>query len=225
MTVVGTNTTIPAVSSQGVYLISSSSRGGLIKLANHRLGLLGLAFFSACAAPLLAAQTSAQNQPPQKAPTTSSSQIHVPAYTKVTVKYPDSTEVKLSPEEKVAFVFMASIELLEYNCFNADHLGRACSLDELIKGFPAKNGKMFGLSENPNQDSNYHYALSVSAAGDSYQVEAIPQRPGLGGFFSLGKKGGMFGESFYNSKGAATATSAKLGSMSISGPDFRRPAF
>jgi hypothetical protein len=56
-------------------------------------------------------------------------------------------------------------------------------------------------------------------------VEAVPQRPGLGGFLCLGKKSWMFGDRFYNSKGVATTASSKLGNMNVAGLDFSRPQF
>lgn len=170
--------------------------------------------------PRLAARTPASLQPP--AGGASASQIRIPSVTKITVKYPDGTEVKLSSEEQVAFVFLKSIEFLEYSCSNPTYLGRVCSLDELIEGIRGKNGTMLGLSQNPSQDPNYRYTLTISDTGDHYQIEAIPQHTGVGGFLSLGKKGFMFGDSFYNPKGRATTTSSKLGNMNIAGPDFRR---
>jgi hypothetical protein len=75
------------------------------------------------------------------------------------------------------------------------------------------------------QDSNYRFTLAIVASGDNYQVEAILHRAGLRGFFCLGRKGGMFGESFYKPMGVATAASTKLGGFSINVPDFRRPQF
>jgi len=168
----------------------------------------------------------AKNQT-QKPPSdgASPSQVRLPGGTKVIVKDPDGTEVKLSPEEQVAFVFLENIELLEYSCFNPSYLGRACSLDELIEAVRGKKGEMLGLNQNPNQDPNYRYTLTISDTGDGYQIEAIPQRTGPGGFLCLGKKGYMFGDHFYNPKGAAATTSSKLGTYSISGPDFRRSQF
>ena len=152
-------------------------------------------------------------------------QIRLPSVTKVIVKYPDGSEIKLSPDEQVAFVFLVSTELLEYSCSDPVYIGRACSFDELIKGIRAKNGAMLGFSQNPERDPHYHYTLTISEPGDRYQIDAIPQRAGLGGFVCLGKKGWMYGDQFYNPKGAAANTSSKLGNTSIAGPDFRIPRY
>jgi hypothetical protein len=187
-------------------------------LAKFRPWLLGVAFLSCCAVSgLLTKSQAAQKSALDGA---SASQIHLPDATRVTVKYPDGSDVKLSPEEQVAFVFLVSMEFLEYNCLNPAYLGRACSLEELIKGVPAKNGKVLGFTENPNRDANYRYALTFSETG--YQLEAVPQRPGLGGFLCLGKKGWMFADRFYNPKGAATSMSSRLGNMNVAGFDFSR---
>jgi hypothetical protein len=189
-----------------------------MKLAKFWPWLLGFACGSLCVVPQLVAERPA----PRDAEII---QIRIPSVTKVTVKYPDGSEPKLSPEEQVAFVVLVSAELLEYNCSDPIYLGRACPLDELIKGIRAKNGAVLGFSQNPKQDRHYRYTLTIADTGDRYQIEAIPQDAGLGGFVCLAKKGWMFGDRCYNPKGVAANTSSKLGSMSIAGPDFRLRQF
>jgi hypothetical protein len=190
-----------------------------MKFAKFRPWLLEFAFVAFCAVPQLVAERPAPQ--PRSTGNAAGFQIRLPNPTKVIVKYPDGSEIKLSLEEQVAFVFLASTELLEYSCSDPKYIGRVWSLDELIKGIRAKNGAMLGFSQNPKLDPHYHYTLTMSDSGDRYQIEAIPQRAGLGGFVCLGKKGWMFGDRFYNPKGAAANTSSKLGNTSIARPDFR----
>jgi hypothetical protein len=193
-----------------------------MKFVKFRPWLVEFAFVAFCVGPQLVAERLAPQTP---LTSDAVSQARLPSVTKVTVKYPDGSEIKLSPEEQVAFVFVASTELLEYSCSDPTYIGRVCSLDELVKGIRAKTGAMLGFSQNPKLDPQYHYTLTISDAGDRYQIEASPQRAGLGGFVCYGKKGWMFGDQFYNPKGVAANTSSKIGTMSIAGTDFRLPKY
>jgi len=150
------------------------------------------------------------------------SPILLPRGTRVSVKYEDGSEVKLKAEEQVAFVFLVSMEDLEGYCWSGAYLGRACSLDELIQGLRAKTGGTLGLSQNPNQDPNYRYELTISSSGKRYQLEAVPRRAGLGGFLFVGEGDSEFGDFYYNPGGVATTEARKLGDMNVSGDNFKR---
>jgi hypothetical protein len=154
-----------------------------MKLAKFRPWLLGFAFASFCVVPQLVAERPA----PRDAEII---QIRIPSMTKVTVKYRDGSELKLSPEEQVAFVFLVSTELLEYNCSDPIYLGRGCSFDDLNKGIRAKNGAVLGFSQNPKQDRHYHYTLTIADTGDRYEIEAIPQGAVLADSFASVKRAG-----------------------------------
>jgi hypothetical protein len=132
-----------------------------MKLAKFRPWLLGFAFVSFCVVPQLVAERPA----PRDAEII---QIRIPCVTKVTVKYPDGSELKLSPEEQVAFVFLVSTELLEYNCSDPIYLGRACSLDEHDKRIGChKSGNAVVI---PIFNSGYRAGrLFISSAGAPFR--------------------------------------------------------
>ncbi len=147
--------------------------------------------------------------------------IAVPAGTKIEVQYLQGAGPQLNACEQAAFLFVYTIYDLEHDdCLG--HLNRVCSLDELISGVSIL-GSTDGLSVNPHQDPNYTYTFAVS--GSNYQVTAVPQRPGLGGFLCQGGTGFMAnfpGHFYYNSQGAATTASKQLGTVGFSGNGFLR---
>jgi hypothetical protein len=151
-------------------------------------------------------------------PAASSAPITIPAGTKIEAKYMQGVGPTLKPEEQVAILFVDTIDDLEHN-YCERKLNRLCSLDELITGVSA-GGSVFGLSQNPHQDPNYHYTLTIS--GGNYQIAAVPQRAGLGGFLCQGT--GAFDNSnfYYNSQGIATTASRELGSVGFEGWGFLR---
>lgn len=162
-------------------------------------------------APAAAAQTS---------PATACS-ISVPAGTTIEIQYLQGAGPQLNPCEQVAFLFVYTIYDLEHQ-YCLGHLNRVCSLDELISGVSIL-GSTYGLSVNPHQDTNYAYSFVVS--GNNYQIAAVPQRPGLGGFLCKGGTGFMAnfpGDFYYNSQGTATTASRELGTVGFSGNGFLR---
>jgi len=163
---------------------------------------------------------SASNAPPQAA-AASSCPISIPSGTQIQVQYWHGSGPQLNPCEQVAFLFAYTIYVLEHDhCLG--QLNRVCSLDELIHGVSIQ-GQTYGLSVNPRQDPNYTYSFVVS--GQNYQIAALPQRSGLGGFLCQGGTGVMAnfpGHFYYNSQGAATTASRELGSVGFSGFGFMR---
>jgi len=165
-----------------------------------------------------------QKGPPQNAPSQQSvSQIGLPSGTQVSAKYEDGTEVKLKPEEQVALLFLMDIAYMEETYCRSD---KPCSLGELIKGVKGR-GIMppMRLSRDPNQDPNYRYTVTQPA---EILIEAIPRRPGLGGFLFFGRT-----NRYYNPNGAASIANPKrltptpgegtksLSSFSYSGESFK----
>ncbi len=132
----------------------------------------------------------------------------------VMIKNEQGAEIPLKPEEKIAFMFMAAISSLEGDC--KLHLNRACSLAELIAGSNSHNGDVGKFKYDPRQDPNYKYVVVV--AGGAWTASAEPQHAGLGGFFCACQ--GMIPNCYYNAKGAASATSTRVGDSSVAGDGF-----
>ena len=123
----------------------------------------------------------------------------------------------------MALIFVQDTATLESMPFFGckDQVGRLCSLEELIKGIKGKDGETHGFSQDPNQDSNYRYTVTIS--GESYQVAAIPRHPGLRGFLHVGKaSSSLGGHDYYNPNGAATTKDKELGDIVITGGTFAR---
>ncbi len=144
---------------------------------------------------------------------------------KVSAKYDNGENVQFKPQEKVAFIFMESIENLERQCRNTA-LHRECSLDELIKSIHTSttdgNKVTIGLDHDPGKDSNYQY--SIRSSGDRWTGEARPRRTGLGGFYFEQTNFGL-AQLYFNPSGAASATSRVFKERGLEGGDYTLAAF
>jgi hypothetical protein len=144
---------------------------------------------------------------------------------KVSAKYENGENVQFNPQEKVAFIFMESIESLERQCRNTT-LHRACSLDELIKSIHTSttdgNKVTIGLSHDPSKDSNYQY--SIQSSGDRWTAEARPRRTGSGGFYFEQTNLGL-AQLHFNPGGAASTTSRVFNERGLEGGDYTLPTF
>ena len=108
------------------------------------------------------------------------------------------------PEEERALKYMCGFSLLEtLHC--QSHLKRFCSVDELAEGVQLEPGKVFGFEKgyDPRRDPNYEYR--VTAEGDSFEVHAVPRKPGLGGFYDDAR-----GPIRYNPKGEASVQDKRV---------------
>ena len=146
----------------------------------------------------------------------------MPAETTVEAAYADGTPIRLTVPEQVAFLFVHNIRSLEKDpCIR--RLERLCSLDELVKGIPSKLGGPSGLKRNPMQETDYSYQVTFFGqpyqTAKRYQVEAIPRRPGLGGFLYISDIRG-FSDFYYNANGAATTKDKQLGAYGSTGDGF-----
>jgi hypothetical protein len=131
---------------------------------------------------------------------------------KVQVKDRQGGEIKLKPEEKMAFLFMETISSLETDCHYALH--RPCSLEELVKGPQPGSQNTGRLKFNPALDENYEYIITVSSEG--WEGQATPKSAGLGGLFYDGKNRSM-ARSYFNAEGRATSQSTALGDAVVMG--------
>ncbi len=140
-----------------------------------------------------------------------------PIVTVANIKIADEngTAIALNSAEKVALMFMDSIEFMESDC-NL-HLSRFCSLPELVSGVSSPSADIGRLKYDPARDANYSY--TVAFAGSGWTASATPRRGGLGGFFFDGRHG-MVADSYYQADGVATGNSTKLGDISIEGELF-----
>ncbi len=188
----------PACASAPITAHSESTLGPGGEVTSHAEAQIGL--------PGTSAQTPAsesQKGPPPNAPSQeSASQISVPSGTHVSAEYEDGTWVKLKPEEQVALIFVKDIIHMEEDYLSC-YTDKPCSLDELIKGVKREGGIRLPirLSRDPNQDPNYRYTVTKPGF---IQVEAIPRRPGLGGFLYLGAEDLFDRHTYYNPNGAAS---------------------
>ena len=123
-------------------------------------------------------------------------------------------EIPLKLEEKVAFMFMAAISSMEYDC--GRHMNRPCTLQELVNRPKAPDGwGMTKLKFDPTTtDPNYTYRIAIT--GREWRISAIPRKPGLGGFYVTGP----FPKTYYNPKGQASAADLQLTESSIDGDGF-----
>lgn len=129
--------------------------------------------------------------------------IAFPKGTQLQASYANNEAPKWKPEEQVAYLLVYSIHSLEKRCH--EDLGRYCTLAELVKGVPGKDGRVIGLTVDPARDVNYSYAVT-DVAGD-YKTTATPKKPGLGGFLDdTGTMGGIY----YDPSGPATRKSREL---------------
>ncbi|HWX54819.1 MAG TPA: hypothetical protein VN176_09545 [Verrucomicrobiae bacterium] len=134
------------------------------------------------------------------------------AEAKVQLKNSQGAEIKLKPEEKMAFLFMDAISAMETDCHYALH--RPCSLEELVKGSPATSPQIGQLKFNPYLDENYEYTVTISS--DGWEGRAKPAHSGLGGLFYDGKDRSM-ARSYFNSAGPATSGNTPLGDAIVLG--------
>ena len=146
----------------------------------------------------------------------------LPPETSVEAQYADGTPIPFKVPEQVAFLFVHNIKSLQKDpCMK--YLQRLCSLDELVQGVKGKPGGEKGLNRNPARETDYSYQVTFFGepyqTAARYQVEAIPRRPGLGGFLFVSDRRG-FSNFYYNPNGAATAKDKKLGAYGTNGDGF-----
>jgi hypothetical protein len=149
--------------------------------------------------------------------------------TKVTPFYEDGTQFQFKPEEKRAFLFIWSINDLEHSCKFHLQSQTACPLDKLVKGFPVKGSPTpVGLSQDPRQEKDYDYVVTVSGPfSDQWAVAATPRRSGLGGFFDDGHAQptdapGTGAGLHFNPAGPATKNDKIIKGAFMEGPTFLR---
>ena len=117
-------------------------------------------------------------------------------------------DVKFSPEEKIAYANIEVTVSAEQNC--REGLGKYVSWEQLFEGCGSKGtAASMNKEDDPRRDPNYDYRLTAGA--DKFELSAVPQRAGLGGLFSDGKK------IYFNSQGAASHESSVI-------RDFSSPA-
>jgi Concanavalin A-like lectin/glucanases superfamily len=128
----------------------------------------------------------------------------------------DKGPVPLKPEERIAFLFLNSIQLIESDCQNrAKH---ACTLDELVSGPASADGsRLAHLKFDPRTDPNYTYALGAS--GLAWEAHATPKKPGLIGFYIWSRQFPV-ASMYYNPAGAAAIIDKELGNRSVEGDGF-----
>ena len=177
---------------------------------------LGVCAWLANAPAARAAQTAAP------APVGAAPPAGLPAETSVEAQYADGTPIPFKVPEQVAFLFVHNIRSLEKDpCMR--YLERLCSLDELVQKVKGKPGEAIGLTRNPARETDYSYLVTFFGqpyqTAARYQVEAIPHRPGLGGFLFVSDRRG-FSDFYFNASGAATAKDKKLGAYGTNGNGF-----
>jgi hypothetical protein len=75
------------------------------------------------------------------------------------------------------------------------------------------------LKYDPGSDANYKYTLTIS--GKLWTASAVPQRPGLGGFFEEEGSNEITADVYYKRNGAATYNDIALSSIGVDGDNFR----
>jgi hypothetical protein len=139
-----------------------------------------------------------------------------PLATKAKVEVKDATGViPLKHEEQVAFVFLAAIKELEAEC--GRDAGGPCTIAQLVAGpKPTGSNTVGKLKYDPTTtDPNYTYKITIT--GSNWELWITPKHAGLGGFYVAP---GMMGDTYYNPKGAASATDKKLTDTGITGDMF-----
>jgi hypothetical protein len=92
-------------------------------------------------------------------------------------------------------------------------------LDQLLAGPIAADGSHIDhLKFNPKTDPNYTYTLAAS--GMAWEAHANAKKPGLSGFYFLGKTFPATTIATYNPAGTATAIDKDLTGRSIDGDSF-----
>ena len=150
------------------------------------------------------------------------SQSGLPPETTVEAQYADGTPIPFKLPEQVAFLFVQDIKSLQKDpCMK--YLERLCSLDELVQGVKGKPGGQKGLKRDPRRETDYSYQVTFFGepyqTAARYQVEAVPRRPGLGGFLFISDRRG-FSNFYFNADGPATTKDKKLGAYGSTGDGF-----
>jgi hypothetical protein len=146
----------------------------------------------------------------------------LPEGTTVEAEYAGGPPIQFKLPEQVAFLFVHNIKSLEKDpCMR--YLQRLCSLDELVQGVKGKPGGEKGLKRDPRREADYSYQVTFFGepyqTAARYQVEAIPRRPGMGGFLFISDRRG-FNDFYFNANGAATTKDKKLGAFGTTGDGF-----
>jgi len=156
---------------------------------------------------------------------TSASAIRLPEGTTVEAEFAGGVAASFKPDEQVAFLFLQDMKTIQV-AFCSKTLHRLCSPEEMLQGVKDSSGKVIGyrFKQDPTKDTNYRYVLGFlgepyQTAGH-YQIEAIPLRPGIGGFLLKGTKGFPVVDFYFNPNGAATTKDKQLQSYGFSGNDF-----
>jgi hypothetical protein len=141
-----------------------------------------------------------------------------PSAAKVAVQ-DDNGPVRLKPEERVAYLFLSSIQLIEADCqYRAKH---ACTMDQLVSGVNAADGsRLSHLKFDPRTDPNYTYTLAAS--GMAWEARATAKEPGLMGFYFWSRMFPTVGV-YYNPSGSATIIDKELSTRSVEGDSYIVP--
>ncbi len=135
----------------------------------------------------------------------------LPAGNLVKAKWPNGTNLHLKRAEQIAAIVVFDIGDVEGSCHR--HANHYCTIAGLVKGVKTKYWGTLRLTRNPLQDPNYQYKLTIDAHSlNPVHVSAIPRKPGLGGWLSVGR--GDFPDMYFNPGGPASTKSEKLGSFS-----------
>ena len=127
-------------------------------------------------------------------------------------------DLPLKREEQIALMFLTAISTLEDDCVR--HVGRACSLDELVNGGvqAPDNWRIAHLKFDPRAtDPAYTYTLN--ATEKNWEVIATAKKPGFGGFY-VARAGFGFAKLYYDAKGEASNASTRTDGYSIAGDSF-----
>jgi|WetSurMetagenome_2_1015567.scaffolds.fasta_scaffold148905_2 hypothetical protein len=166
-----------------------------------------------CALTIVVPSAAGAGQKPPAAKANAGSPFDTTA--KVAVKA-EGKALTLKREEQIAFMFVDAIKFLLDDCQR--HGAEPCTVASLARGPKSKDKSTMGkLKFDPAAtDPNYTYKLALNA--DGWEIEAVPTKPGLGGFYCKGRS--FIGDTWYNPAGPATAANVKLTETSISGDMF-----
>ena len=128
--------------------------------------------------------------------------------------------ITLRPEEKVAFMFLSSIQSIEFWCVQQEQ--RACTLNQLLASDTAADGVQLGcLKYDPAEDSNYSYSLTVS--DKSWDARAKARKKGLMSFHFLSPGNPFVSQAFYRPRGAVGPVEKEITARGIEGQSFVLP--
>jgi hypothetical protein len=126
-------------------------------------------------------------------------------------------EIALKRPEQIAAIFMIVMADMEDDCVR--HVGRACTIEELIAGpKPTDGWTIRRLRWDPNK-AHADYEYKVVAAGKKWEVWANPRKPGMAGFYVVAD--GSFAKKYFNAAGPASAKDRKLTGSSMGGDPFQ----